>query len=51
MYFSNGEQLICEGNDSNKYSVSSKEGWSRDKNYFKKESLMIRADRCKSAKQ
>ncbi|MFK5937983.1 MAG: hypothetical protein QM497_06240 [Sulfurimonas sp.] len=46
MRFSNGAELICEGSDSNKYSVSSKNGWSRDKNYFTKDSLMIRADNC-----
>ncbi len=46
MRFSNGKSLICEGKDSNKYSVSSKNGWSRDKNYFIKDSILIRADRC-----
>ena len=46
MRFTNGAKLICEGSDSNKYSVSSKNGWSRDKNYFQKDSLLIRADRC-----
>ena len=46
MRFTNGAQLICEGSDSNKYRVSSKKGWSRDKNYFIKDSLMIRADKC-----
>ena len=45
--FSNGARLICEGENSNKYSVSSKNGWSRDKNYFTKDSFMIRADNCK----
>jgi len=44
--FTNGAKLICEGKDANKYSVSSKNGWSRDKNYFQKDSLLIRADRC-----
>ena len=44
--FSNGKSMICEGKDSNKYSVSSKNGWSRDKNYFIKDSLLIRADEC-----
>ncbi len=46
IHFSNGESFICEGGDFNKYSVSSKNGWSRDKNYFTKDSLMIRADKC-----
>jgi len=46
MHFSNGGSFICEGEDSNKYSVSSKNGWSRNKNYFTKDSLLIRADRC-----
>ena len=46
MRFTNGASLICEGKDSNKYSVSSKNGWSRDKNYFTKDSFMIRADKC-----
>ena len=44
--FINGKSLICGEQDSNKYSVSSKNGWSRDKNYFIKDSLLIRADRC-----
>jgi len=47
MRFTNGKSLICEGDGSNKYSVSRKDGWSRDKNYFVKDSLLIRADRCK----
>ena len=46
MRFTNGKSLICGGQDSNKYSVSSKSGWGRDKNYFQKDSLLIRADRC-----
>jgi len=46
MRFTNGKSLMCEGEDSNKYSVSSKNGWSRDKNYFTKDPLLIRADRC-----
>jgi len=46
MHFTNGKSLMCEGEDSNKYSVSSKSGWSRDKNYFQKDSLLIRADKC-----
>ena len=46
MRFTNGKSLMCEGEYSNKYSVSSKSGWSRDKNYFIKDSLMIRADKC-----
>ena len=45
--FTNGAKLICKGEDSNKYSVSSKSGWDRDKNYFIKDSLLIRADECK----
>ena len=44
--FTNGKSLMCEGKDSNKYSVSSKSGWSRDKNYFRKNPLLIRADKC-----
>jgi len=44
--FINGAKLICEGEDSNKYSVCNKSGWSRDKNYFQKDSLLIRADKC-----
>ena len=46
VHFTNGAKLICKGEDSNKYSVSSKSGWSRDKNYFQKDSFMIRADNC-----
>ena len=48
MRFTNGKSLMCEGEDSNKYRVSSKKGWSRDKNYFTKDSLMIRADKCEA---
>jgi len=46
IHFTNSGSFICEGEDSNKYSVSSKDGWRRDKNYFTKDSLLIRADRC-----
>jgi hypothetical protein len=42
-----GVTLIYEGGNTNSYRVSQKEGWSQDKKYFTKESLMIRADRCK----
>jgi len=44
--FNNAKQLMCEGKDSNTYSVSRKNGWSREKNYFTKDSLLIRADQC-----
>ena len=38
--------LICENADTNKYQVSQVNGWKVEKNYFLKDSLMIRADRC-----
>ena len=41
----NGSKLRCEAGDNN-YIVSIKDGWEIDKNYFLKESLLIRADKC-----
>lgn len=40
-----GVTLKCTLRD-NSYRVSSKNGWVVDKNYFVKESFMVRADRC-----
>ncbi len=50
--FQESKTLTCSSGGglyakSNKYSVSKKEGWTLQKNYFKKESLLIRADQCK----
>jgi len=50
-YFKDNNNLICFSGgglytSANKYSVSKQEGWHRQKNYFKKESLLIRADKC-----
>ena len=43
--FSRGNSLTCK-NSRDQYRVSMKDGWEVDKNYFIKESLMIRADMC-----
>ncbi len=40
-----GARLKCSI-DKNQYLVSMKEGWRVDKNYFVKDSLLIRADKC-----
>jgi hypothetical protein len=45
--FKNGSSFICKSNDNNQYKVSKKDGWSIDNNYFLKDSLLIRADKCK----
>lgn len=45
-YFKSEEILHCIEKGS-KYRVSIKNGWHIDENYFYKDSLMIRADRCK----
>ena len=44
--FKSGVALTCNTHGS-KYLVSQKENWDISDNYFKKESLIIRADRCK----
>jgi len=41
----NGNNLKCVVG-LNSYRVSTKDGWSIDKNYFIKESVLIRADMC-----
>jgi len=43
--FKKNHLLYCKEQGS-KYHVSIKDGWVVDKNYFYKDSLMIRADRC-----
>lgn len=44
----NGERFICKSDkDGNRYSISTKSGWSTESVYFTKESLLIRADRCR----
>ena len=50
-YFLDNKTLICFSggglyNSATRYSVSKEEGWELQKNYFKKESLLIRADKC-----
>ena len=44
--FKNNKTFICKNSDSNTYQVSQANGWKTEKNYFLKDSLMIRADRC-----
>ena len=41
----NGNKLLCVAGLVS-YKVSTKDGWSIDKNYFIKESVLIRADMC-----
>ena len=41
----NGNKLKCIAG-LNSYRVSTQDGWSIDKNYFVKESVLIRADKC-----
>ncbi|SFV68650.1 hypothetical protein MNB_SM-4-1691 [hydrothermal vent metagenome] len=43
--FIKGNTLICHSKNS-EYLVSKKESWNIDADYFKRESLLIRADRC-----
>ena len=40
-----GATLKCTLRD-NSYRISTKDGWGIDKNYFAKDSLLIRADKC-----
>lgn len=44
-HFKRGKILYCQDNDF-KYRISQDERWLIDKNYFYKDSLMIRADKC-----
>ena len=44
--FKSAKVLRCS-TQSNQYRVSKKDGWQRDKYFFIKDSLMIRADKCK----
>ena len=49
--FRSGNTLVCTSGggiytSANKYQVSISEGWTLDKNYFIKDSLMIRIDKC-----
>ena len=51
-YFQKGNTLVCFSgggiySSANRYRVSKEEGWQIEKNYFYKDSLMIRADKCK----
>ena len=50
-YFKAGKSFICSSGgglytSANKYSVSEEEEWSIQKDYFKKDSILIRADKC-----
>ncbi len=50
--FKAGNNFICSSggglyNSANHYSVSKEEGWSIQKGYFKKDSILVRADMCK----
>lgn len=45
--FTRGNTLVCEVEDGNTYTVSKTEKWNKEKYYFKKNSLSLRADRCK----
>lgn len=45
--FTNGASFICKESKDKSYSVSKKELWSIKEIYFSKDSLLIRADRCK----
>jgi hypothetical protein len=50
-YFQEGNTLVCFSGggmytSANRYSVSKEQRWQMQKNYFKKDSLMIRADKC-----
>ena len=42
-----GSHLKCSIGDNN-YKVSMKDGWKVDENYFLKDSLLIRADKCET---
>jgi len=50
-FFKNEKLLKCFSggglyNESNRYRVSKKNGWSLEGDYFTKDSLMIRANKC-----
>ena len=50
--FKAGNNFICSSggglyNYANHYSVSKEEGWSIQKDYLKKDSILVRADMCK----
>lgn len=47
-YFNTAATLKCEGGDKNNYLISKATGWSVTATYyFLKESLLVRADKCK----
>ncbi len=46
-YFSDGNSLKCHSGWNSLYSVSKQNNWKVNKNYFLKDSLLIRADKCK----
>jgi hypothetical protein len=45
--FKRGNSFICNAGDNNSYRVSKKDGWTIENIYFIKDSLLIRADKCK----
>ena len=45
-HFQRGWQFICRSGNDNEYRVSKADGWEIDKDYFSKNTLLIRADRC-----
>ena len=49
--FHSGGSLICKGSNGNEYGVSSGNGWIEDKNFFTKNSLMIRVDNCEERRK
>ena len=46
IHFQRGWQFICRSGNDNEYRASKADGWEIDKDYFSKETLLIRADRC-----
>ena len=45
-YFQDGSILRCSNGFNTLYRVSKQNNWELDKNYFTKDSLLIRADKC-----
>ena len=49
-HFKTGASFTCRAKDNNNYRVNLSDGWSSDGFYFVKDSLLIRADKCKRRK-
>ena len=49
-HFKTGTSFTCRAKDNNNYRVNLSDGWSSDGFYFVKDSLLIRADKCKRRK-